>query len=180
MKIYYFTATKWAFGAIALGLFPMTGCDKHDHTEEENITRVELRISANGFAETVAALETNGDGIWDAIGEITIPAGVSPLTCEVLVFDETQSPVKDLTDEIKDENNDHLFTYTLSGANLTITNLDTDGNGNPFGQKTNWVNGGASTGTLQIKLHHEPTNKNSSTDPGGEVDFDITFPVKIQ
>jgi hypothetical protein len=180
MKMYYFTATKWAFGAIALSLFSLTGCDKHDHTSEENITRVELKLNGTGFSQTVVALETNGDGIWDSIGEVTIPAGADPILCEVFVYDETQTPTLNLTAEIIEESAEHLFTYQVTGANLTITPLDTDSNGAPLGRNTNWVPGTASNGTIQVKLYHEPSNKSNPSDPGGDVDFDITVPIKIQ
>ncbi|MBL7808423.1 MAG: hypothetical protein JNN28_11425 [Saprospiraceae bacterium] len=180
MKMYYFTATKWAFGAVALGLFTMTGCDKQDQTSEENITRVELQFQGNGFSQAVVALETNGDGIWDGTGEISLPANSGPVFCEVFVYDETQNPKADLTAEIIEESADHLFTYEVTGANVAITGLDTDSNGGPLGRNTNWETGAASTGTIRVKLHHEPTNKSNASDPGGDVDFDITFPIKIQ
>ena len=48
-----------------------------------------------------------------------------------------------------------------------------------FGLKTRWVvNTGA--GAVNIKLYHEPTSKFDLNNPGGEVDFDVTFPVRIQ
>ena len=180
MKIFYFTATKWAFGAIALGLFSLASCDKHDHTESENITRVELKFTGNGFSQTFSAVETNGDGIWDTIDQVILPAGVSPLSCEVSVYDETQTPVKNLTTEILEEGAEHFFTYTISGATISVETLDKDSNNQPIGQSTSWTVGNASNGTVQVKLYHEPSNKNNSSNPGGEVDFDITFPVSVQ
>jgi hypothetical protein len=180
MKIFYFTATKWAFGAIALGIFSLSSCDKHDHSESENITRVELKFSGNGLSQSFSAVETNGDGIWDSIDQVILPKDFSPILCEVFVYDETQTPVKNLTSEIIEEGAEHLFTYTVSGANITMVILDKDSNNRPIGQNTSWDTGGASNGTVQVKLYHEPSNKNNPSDPGGEVDFDITFPVIIQ
>ncbi|MCC7466263.1 MAG: hypothetical protein IT261_08345 [Saprospiraceae bacterium] len=180
MKIFYFTATKWAFGAIALGIFSLASCEKHDHTENENITKVDLKLTGAGFNQVFSAIESNGDGIWDVIQPITIPAGVTPITCEVFVYDITQTPIKDLTTEIVEEGAEHFFTYTISGVNVTVVAVDKDSNNQPIGQNTSWTIGSASNGTVQVKLFHEPSNKNNSSDPGGEVDFDITFPVTIQ
>jgi hypothetical protein len=33
---------------------------------------------------------------------------------------------------------------------------------------------------VNIKLYHEPTDKNNAANPGGDVDFDVTFPVVIR
>jgi hypothetical protein len=98
-----------------------------------------------------------------------------------VVSDESQSPAVDYTNEITAENALHLFTWTVTGgADLTISGADQDKYGEPFSQITNWVTGQASTGFLNVKLYHEPTDKTNSANPGGEVDFDIAFPVKIQ
>jgi hypothetical protein len=156
-----------------------SACDKHDHTENENITRVELKLTGAGISQTFTARETNGDDIWDSIDEVVLPASTTPILCEVFVYDDTQSPSVNLTTEIIEESADHVFTYTVTGANLTIVSLDADKNGKPFRQNTSWSTGAASTGSLQVKLYHEPKNKDSAN-PGGEVDLDITFPVKIQ
>lgn len=170
--------TSIFFATATLALL-FAACHKHDHTENENITRVELKLSGAGISQTFTAQETNGDDIWDSIDEVVLPASTAPIQCEVLVYDDTQSPAVNLTTEIAAESAVHLFTYTVTGANLTISSLDVDKNGKPFRQQTSWSTGAASTGSLQVKLYHDPKNKDSAN-PGGEVDFDISFPVKIQ
>jgi hypothetical protein len=86
----------------------------------------------------------------------------------------------DITEEIEAESNEHLFVYNISTAKFTIKDLDKDRNGKPFGLTSVWQTDQPSTGTVNIQLYHEPTNKDNSAAPGGEVDFDVTFPVEIK
>lgn len=156
-----------------------SNCKKDDSTESENITKVKLHFMAAGFEQEFEAAETNGDGIWDTIDEITLPLNTTDIECHVYVFDETQNPVEDLTVQIRAESTAHIFTYNVTGANLSIKPNDADANNLPFNLETLWDTGAFSSGTVQIKLHHEPSDKNAA-DPGGEIDFDLSFPVKIQ
>lgn len=160
----------------------LNGCKKHDHTEQENITTIKLLVTGPGFNQTFTWNDADGPGgNAPVIDEIALPASTAGLQCAVLVSDESQSPAVDYTSEILAENEAHLFIWTITGgASLTITGADQDASGKPFSQITNWVTGQASTGFLNVKLYHEPTDKTNSANPGGEVDFDIAFPVKIQ
>lgn len=167
------------FLAITAMAITASSCKKDDKTESENITKVVMHLSAAGFDQEFEAKETNGDGVWDSIDEIVLPAGTNNLNCHIHVYDETQSPVLDLTEEIEAESAVHIFTYKISGAELTIKPNDSDSNGKPLNLETLWDTGNASNGTVQVKLHHEPSDK-TATDPGGEIDFDVTFPVKVQ
>ncbi len=155
------------------------GCKKDKKTESENITKVVLHLSAPGFDQEFEAKETNGDGVWDSIDAIILPALTGDITCQIYVLDETQNPVADLSEEIKAESAVHIFTFKVSGADLAVKPNDTDSNGKPFNLETLWDAGDVSTGSVQVKLHHEPTDK-TATDPGGEIDFDLTFVVKIR
>lgn len=165
--------------AIVSAALTFASCKKDDKTESENITKVVVHLTAPGFDQEFEAKETNGDGIWDSIDEIVLPALTGDLTCRIHVYDETQTPVADLTEEIKAESNAHIFTFKVTGADLQIRSNDMDAAGNPFNLETLWDAGDVSNGTVQIKLFHDPSDKNA-VDPGGEVDFDLSFPVKIQ
>ncbi len=174
-----------SFASLALMLsvlFALGGCEKHDHTEQENITTIKLLVTGPGFDEVFTWNDADGPGgNAPVIDEIVLPASTTGLQCAIVVSDESQSPAVDYTSEISAENEAHLFTWTVTGgASLTITGADQDSSGKPFSQITNWVTGQASTGFLNVKLYHEPADKTNSANPGGEVDFDIAFPVKIQ
>ncbi|MDO8365198.1 MAG: hypothetical protein Q7T20_00270 [Saprospiraceae bacterium] len=165
--------------AFGVALLAFASCKKDSKTAAENITKVVLRLSAPGFEQEFEAKETNGDGIWDSIDEIILPALTGDITCHVHVYDETQSPVVDLTEEIEAESTAHMFTFKVSGADLAVKPNDTDASGKAFNLETLWDAGDVSNGSIQVRLHHDPTDK-AALDPGGEVDFDVTFVVKIQ
>jgi len=167
------------FLVILIATLTFFSCKKDDKTEAENITKIVLHFTAPGFDQEFEAKETNGDGVWDSIDEIILPTLTGDITCHIHVYDETQSPVVDLTEEIDAESNVHLFTFKVSGADLAIKPDDTDASGKPFNLETLWDAGDVSNGSVQLKLHHEPTDK-TATDPGGEIDLDVIFLVKIQ
>ena len=163
---------------IVLAALFIAGCKKDDEgTLQEQITKVIVHLTgANGslFDEKFEAEDTDFDGLWNTIASIDIPAN-TVFDVHIHVYDGADA----IDDEIEAESNDHLFTYTVTGANVVISDLNPDGNGAPFGIDSKWTTVAASVGTVQIKLHHEPTDKNAA-DPGGEVDFDVTFPASVQ
>jgi hypothetical protein len=163
--------------AASLTLF-MAGCDKDDEgTEQELITKVIVHLVGTGgstFNQEFEAEDTDGDGVWDNITSLDIPAN-TVFNVHVHVYDGDE----EIDAEIEAESNEHLFVYKVTGSNLTVSGLSTDGNGEPFGIDSEWTSTTASLGSVQIQLIHEPTDKNAA-DPGGEVDFDVTFPYRIQ
>lgn len=169
---------NWLLLLVASATLFIAGCDKDDEgTEQELITKVIVHLTGTGsslFNEEFEAEDTDGDGVWDNIASLDIPANTT-FDVHIHVYDGGE----EVNAEIVAENDEHLFVYKVTGANLTISDLDTDGNGDPFGIDSKWTSTAASTGTVQIRLIHEPTDKNAA-DPGGEVDFDVTFPFRIQ
>jgi hypothetical protein len=164
------------FALLATGLF-FVGCKKDDDdTAEENITKVELHITAGGFDQKFAWEDADGDGgNAPTIDSIILPANVV-YSARIHLFDGN----KEITSEIEKESTEHVFTFFAPGADLTVNNLSTDTDGQPFGLESRWIVGNASMGNMNIKLFHEPTDKSNAFSPGGEVDFDITFPLRIQ
>jgi hypothetical protein len=154
------------------------GCKKDAATVEEKITKIEVHLTGtNGssFNEEFSAEDPDADGIFNTIASIDIPMN-TVFNVHVHVYDGTT----ELDSEIAAESNDHLFVYQVTGGNLVIGDLNLDASGKPLGQDSKWTSAAVSTGSVRIKLIHEPTNKDNTTDPGGSVDFDVTFPVKIQ
>lgn len=180
MKFSSITTRIALFAFLSTGLL-VTGCKKDEETEQENITTIILHLTGPGYDRMFAWEDLDGDGgNAPLIAEIEMPPLTGNITCEVLVYDKSKSPVANITEEILEESDVHLFTFTIDGADFTISDSDQDSNGAPFRQKTTWQTDQPSTGTLNVRLYHEPSDKTSTTNPGGEVDFDVTFPVKIQ
>lgn len=171
--------------ALFAGLFIASCKDDDNTTEQENITTIEVRLTGPSFDQTFAWKDLDGPGgNAPVIDSILLPQNLAgtanALSCQLHISDESQNPAKDLTTEIEAENTAHLFVYKLTGTALAqIAYDDADDNNENFGLKTRWVvNTG--TGTVNILLYHEPTNKFDLNNPGGETDLDVTFPVKIQ
>lgn len=170
----------------AASLF-FTACKKDNETAQENLTTLEVHLVGAGFDHTYYWSDPDGPGGTDpTVDTITLPANTSGIQCELRVLDRSVTPEDDLTDEIKAENTAHVFLYSINDVTgLLISNLSTDANGNRFGQTSTWETtvpstGGNVTGSLNIRLFHEPTDKNNSVDPGGEVDIDVSFPLRVQ
>lgn len=169
-----------ALAALLLALTTFSACKKDEETAEENITTIEVHLTGTNFDKKFYWNDTDGDGVANSIDEIQIPANTGNIQAHLHVYDRSVTPEIDITEEIEEESADHLFTYAVTGANLTIGSLNTDSANNPFGITSVWTTAAAGSGSVNIKLYHEPTNKTNATNPGGEVDFDVVFPVKIQ
>jgi hypothetical protein len=169
------------FASMATALFLTTGCKKDKETAEENITTVEVHLTGAGFDKKFYWNDPDGDGgAAPVIDPIKIAPNVTNLRCHLHVYDRSKTPEIDITEEIEAESNDHLFVFTTTGANLTVAYDDKDQNNQNFGLITKWASGAASKGKIRIRLFHEPTDKNNTNAPGGEVDFDIEMPVTIE
>jgi hypothetical protein len=168
------------FAALTLGAILFApGCKKDPATAEENITTIEVHLTGPGFDKKFYWNDTDGDGVANVLDTIAIPALTGNIQAHLHVYDRSSVPEIDLTEEIEEESVDHLFVYAPNVNGLTIGSLNTDTNGKPFGVESVWESGQPGSGTLNLKLYHEPTNKDDSTNPGGNVDFDVTFPVKV-
>lgn len=170
-----FSVRSLLFASMAFGLF-IAGCKDDDITIEENITKVEVQLTGGGINQKFAWEDADGDGgNAPTIETITLLPNVA-YSAHIHVYDGAT----EINNEIEGESNDHLFTFTVTGANLSVSELNTDGNGNPFGLESRWTSGASSSGTVNIKLYHEPSDKSNAANPGGDVDFDVIFPVQIQ
>jgi hypothetical protein len=96
----------------------------------------------------------------------------------ISVLNESVNPAINLTQEIKNEGNDHLFcfTHSLSGLDLFIT--DSDGTYG-IGLESTWKTATLADGMMNIKLKHQPGIKNGNCEVG-ETDIDLNFKVIIQ
>ncbi len=173
---------KFAFFAIVAALFVAPGCEKDPKTQQENITKIIVHLTGSGgFDQEFSWSDPDGGDTGNGIvDDIVIPAGTTDIQGHLRILDESQNPVLDLTLEIEEEAEAHLFVYKLSGtAVATIEYNDADANGKPLGLATKWT-AGTGTGSVNIVLRHQPVSKDDLTNPGGEIDFDVTFPVKVQ
>jgi hypothetical protein len=163
-------------------LFAFSQCKKTTVTVEENITTVKLNFLNKGVASSATFKDSDGPGGNNPTIDTIYLTSEQQIDCSVEILDESQTPIVNLTSEILQESNAHLFLYKIQVDNLQVVYNDTDDLGKNFGLKTLWKTGNITDlkiGALTVILRHEPTNKNDLANPGGETDVEVTFPVKF-
>jgi hypothetical protein len=86
----------------------------------------------------------------------------------------------DITEEVKEESNDHLVCFVVSGAISAPVIGDLDGNGKPLGLESALSTGDTGTGVLQVTLKHLPEKASTAPCSTGDTDVDVTFLVTIE
>lgn len=163
-------------------------CDDDDgpEPEEDNelITTVTYVLTPDA-GSTAPAVTITWEDLDGAGGAAPVITG-SPLranttyTGAITVLDRTKTPAADITEEVAEEDEDHLFFYDPTPANvLTVTRTDRDANNREVGLVTRVVTTAAATGSLKITLRHQPGTKNGTFAPG-DTDIEATVPVTVQ
>ena len=170
-----------------------TSCKKDEEIEptddNELITRVELKFTdvAANTSLTYTFQDKDGDPKTapEKFDKIVLNKGVT-YTVSVGVYDDTKSPVADITEEIAEESDVHLFVYkTTPAALLTTTILDKDKNGLPIGLSSSILTQStAGTGKLNLLLKHQPelngVKVKTGQEAGGSTDIDLLFDVEVK
>ena len=171
----------------------ITGCEKDEDdpenpnpvNESEVMTTFKLTfVDSAGTAPNVVAQyrDPDGDGGNSAVQfDIIRLLPNKTYLASVQILDETKSPVVTISDEVEEEANDHMFFYTPSSVNATITVVDQDTNTPPLplGLETKWKTQATSDGTVRIVLRHQPGVKDG-TYAVGETDIDLTFQLEVE
>lgn len=179
--------------SILVAVILFTSCKKddhlHPHDDNELITRVELTfinnatnaISKYTFQDKDADPKTTPE----KFDKIVLNKGVT-YTMSIEVFDDTKSPAKDITEEIDEESDVHLFVYKTTPATLLKTTIqDVDKNGLPIGLTAKVeASSTAGTGKLNVLLKHQPVlngvKVKTGQEAGGSTDIDLTFDLEVK
>lgn len=171
----------------------MVGCSKDDDTpepttpeppvsEEEVITSAILSfVDTAGVQPSVqyAFRDPDGDGGNAATEHDTIRLVANTFyTATIQLLNESESPAEDITLEVQQEDDEHLFCYVPSNTNVAITRTDSDGT-YEVGIATFWSTGAIATGETTVTLKHQPGVKDGTCAPG-DTDIEITFVTEIQ
>ena len=170
------------------------GCKKDDDTpepidattppdhEEELITSVILTfVDTAGVEPTVEYAYRDIDGVG---GNAPIQQDVITLaantyyTATVQLLNEAESPAEDITLEVQQEDDEHIFCYAPLNTNVAITRTDSDGT-YEVGINTFWSTGAAASGNTTVTLKHQPGVKDGTCAPG-DTDVEVTFATVIQ
>lgn len=174
--------------AILMLLFSvsLTSCkkDKQDPNEEELITTVKLTFTetGTGAVSTFTFKDLDGDGgAAPTVFEDIVLAPSKTYNMAITVSNESVSPAEDITGEISAEGGDHQFYFQPTGANVTVSNLNTDGGGLPLGLTSTWTTGAVSNGNVKITLKHKPGIKAAGDAVTiGDTDIELTWVTRVQ
>ncbi len=167
------------------------GCKKDEGSDPDDpnelITTVNLVFTEPGTTNTQSVSYKDPDGGGGAapiIGRLSLSPNKT-YTLTVQVLDESKNPVGNVTAEIEEKKDEHLFVYTPTPVSLmSFTVNDKDARGYPVGLSATVKTGTAATGKLQVVLRHQPPVggkpvKDGTPGPGSS-DFDGTFAVEIK
>ena len=150
--------------------------------EEELITTVKITfVDTAGVEPTVTVFfrDPDGDGGNAPTQFDTIRlAANSVYNATLEVFDESKNPVENITTEIVEEADEHIFCFTPTNVNLSIVRTDSDGT-YEIGLASQWTVGITSIGTTQVVLKHQPGVKDGTYAPG-DTDVELNFVTEIQ
>ena len=189
MKDQQFSISKPVLRFLAVTLFTsmiLISCkdDPQPTNQEEVITTLIADLSPEGGGEPLELrfYDEDGDGSIDPIitpDLLELKAGKS-YTAEITLLNETVSPTEDITEEIEEEMNDHLFCFEASNTDVSIGYEDEDENGFPVGLITKWEAGTVGTeGIIKITLRHQPGEKTGNCPGPGESDIQVEFAVRV-
>jgi len=156
--------------------------------EEELITTLIYTLSPDDGGDDVEFVfrDLDGDG---GVSPIVTTAPLQASTTysgTITLSNETESPVEDITEEIREEDEEHQFFFASSLDDVTVAYGDADSDSNPIGLVTTLTTGDAGMGTLRITLKHEPEKSATGvstgdiTNAGGETDIEVTFNLDVQ
>lgn len=149
----------------------------------ELITHVTvLFVDTANNADTVRATFVDEDGAigprFPIITGATLRAGHT-YAGSILLEDRSKDPIESINEEIEELANEHQFFYTMSSAEIRIT--DQDENGLPLGLSF-MLTTSASPGndTLNVVLsHYQEKGAKDGTTRSDDSDIDIDFPITI-
>lgn len=173
---------------VSLTLFAVSCSDDDENPEavdeEEVITTMNVTLVAAG-AQSITLQSRDLDGDGPNAPEISVSGNLSAnstYTGSIELLNETETPTEDITAEVKEEDDEHQFFFTGSGAITGVEYADQDEDGNPVGIDFTLTTGDAGSGSLQITLRHEPKKPNDGSlgDAGGETDIAQSFSVTVE
>lgn len=177
-------------------------CNDDDYppleNQEETVTRVRLSFTnLEDPTDSVTAqwLDADGEGSGDPVVDDILLRTGTPYTLKLSIQNTLETPVDDITSEIRSEADEHKFFFSFTSGIFTdpagdgnvdqyddpVNYADQDTNGLPLGLSTDWTTGDPAEGNFRVLLKHQPDIKSAtSTSTDGESDLDVTFSIRIE
>jgi hypothetical protein len=157
--------------------------DDHDHSDNELITNVRLKFTEAGTTTATTFEWKDPDGDGGAAPTKFDKVSLKPNKTYILaieLYNDTTSPATNLTSEIQEKKDEHLFVYTsLPSTLLSVTITDKDTKNFPVGLSAEAKTTAAGTGKLKVQLRHQPGTKNGTPAPGSD-DVNLDFDVEVK
>ncbi len=184
------TLNRFSLSLSVISALLFAGCsdDPQATNEEEVITTFIVTLipavnptPAAGDTIRLSWDDTNLDAIVDASEVITSgPLRVNEkYNASIQLLNKSVDPEIDISEEVKEEDEEHIFCFTVTNVKISITNPDKDKHGLPVGLTSTWTTTTASIGTVTIILRHQPGVKTGDCPGAGETDASITFNVEV-
>ncbi len=188
--------TKTIYTALFIGLMAsfIVGCKKDDDSpvptspttppvnEEELITTLIISFEDTAGVQpsvSYAFRDPDGDGGNAPTQHDTIRLVANTYyNATVQLLNESETPAEDITLEVADEADEHLFCYAPSNTNVSIVRTDSDGTFE-IGILSRWFTGATANGETTITLKHQPDVKDGTCAPG-DTDIEVTFVTEVQ
>lgn len=171
--------------------FAVFGCKKDDDLPDvppadnpgEVITKMVLTFtdSANAANQVIAMFsDPDGEGgnAPETFDNIDLAANTTWFVEITLANESNPSDIEDVTEEILEEDDEHLFCFTPENVDLTVERTDTDGMFE-VGLASTWRTGAASSGTVTVVLKHQPDGEKDGTCTPGDTDIEVQFSTSI-
>ena len=176
---------KYTFILMLSLLTLLSACESDDDNEFENeqelITTVEIVFTDDqGNVSTFLFQDLDGEGgMAPVIDQIDLLAGTTYTTGIRFLDESDPTDAEDITEEVRNEDEEHLVCYDATGAMPAPVVQDTDASGDPLGIVTMFNTTTAGSGQLTIRLKHLPNKGAASPCSTGETDVEVTFEVTV-
>ncbi len=160
--------------------------------EEELITTLKVTLTEAGASTAIVVQFQDLDGSGGADGTVdtlTVKNG-STYSGVVQILNEAATPAEDITTEVREEAEEHMFWYTggsgFSSAAVILTDVESDyvtdqtGTDHKVGVTFQLVaTAGVTAGTFTVALDHYDDVSKDGTNRSNETDIEVVFPVKV-
>lgn len=153
--------------------------------QSELITKVQLIFKdsiTNSIAYTATFSDLDGPGGNVATVDSILLSSNTTYYMDILVLDETKTPVDTISNEVLDEGEVHLFVFTPNPtSNFLETNLlDLDSNFKPIGLSSILRTSATGVGTYSVELRHFSSAQAKADNLIYDTDISILFNVRLQ
>ena len=153
--------------------------------QSELITKVQLIFKdsiTNNIVHTATFSDIDGPGGNVATIDSILLSSNTTYYMDIVVLDETKTPIDTVSNEVLDEGEVHLFVFSPNPtSNFLVTNLlDLDINFKPIGLSTILRTSASGVGTYSVELRHFTSAQAKADNLVYDTDISILFNVRLQ